>query len=334
MPDREPSWNFKFTPETGPNSDQPLKLSWNVYTPTQVLSDAKPVTPELSKLASVESETIRLNNGIFVRVPSADKKMLSGCQDAGAVALDEHGNISAFSLADGISKAINSKAVAEQAVKFAINELRNRLSSGEMSQEDMKTLLLGVEDRMQVADIAGLKDSWAHAMVEQGASVFTLAQFGYTNVNGQLEKITQSESQNDGLGSTTLMMGIIENGMLRIANVGDGGFMVIKTDGKKIIYEGQAIKGTPSQLSITGSRIATAEIYLAEVPLAVGDVVLAYTDGLSRQISGKKILAEERVADVTRGLQARQTLEDIIKGLLLKAGGSDDATVVGFEYRG
>lgn len=336
MPGHEPNWEFK--------SDSPLRLRWNAYEPTQVLTDGNPIKPELSELVlierkfnpnvKVEVETIRLNSGILVRIPSSSKEKLGSCQDAASVGLDQQGEINAFSIADGISKAVNSKAVAEQAVALAITKLRNRMGAGDMSNEAMKVLLLSIEEKMQVIDVDALEAIWAQDMDRQGARPFTLGQLGYTKEGGQLVKSNQKRSGDYGLGSATLIMGSIENGALRIANLGDGGFMVLSKNGVKFVYEGTSVKGRPSQIDIEGIRIKDTEIYLKEIQLAVGDVVLAYTDGLYHKGTGIKIPTEERVAYVIRALKQGQTIEQIIKALLFEAGGSDDTTVLGFEYKG
>ncbi|HSR89461.1 MAG TPA: protein phosphatase 2C domain-containing protein [Candidatus Udaeobacter sp.] len=310
------------------------------YVPTEVQTEGALVTPEVNVQENFEVETTRFNGGAFIRMPSAldssSKSLLKNCQDAGALHLGKDGKMINFAMGDGVSQSMNGKAAAEMATSVALEEL---VATAGIAHNNltMRSLIQKVEQRMQAGDLDALKEQWAQdILINKNISPgilrsALLADLGYQENNGVLEK-TKAPAKDKKLGSTTLMVGQLENNHLKLAYSSDGGFIVVNSKGVKMFSGQHAIIKSPPQLRLAGDKIDINAIQYTDIELDKGDKVLVYSDGLYHTKKGGEVSSEARAKQVADLVKQGNAVEQIAKTLMQDAAGMDDIEVLAFEY--
>jgi serine/threonine protein phosphatase PrpC len=195
---------------------------------------------------------------------------------------------------------------------------------------------------MQGFDIEALKLQWAQVISDKpNVSLMVknmlLKKIGYIFFKGKLEKKSTPGEDKDienGLGSTTLIVGKLEGSHIKMAYAGDGGFIIANSDRVKAFGGQHAEVKAPAQLRLAGGKIDINQVQYFDIELSKGDTVLVYSDGLYCTAIGGEVSSEFRAKQVVSLIRSGNSVEQIVKSLTSDAAGGDDIEVLAFKYGG
>ena len=128
-------------------------------------------------------------------------------QDFGGVIIGDDSKVKRFAVADGVGEALASRSVAELAVNSALKSPIR----GSIGNEALKGVILGAE--------TSVKDAFDRDAIM--VDIETRAANPMLK-NAWLQKVAAGE-----IGSTTLISGVRHSDRLHIAQLGDGGWVVL-----------------------------------------------------------------------------------------------------------
>lgn len=287
---------------------------------TEVLSQGSGIRSEFVKLKEYEVERTKIKNGIFVRSHKEDALAgIASCQDAGAIAYNQKGNIKSFAIADGVTGSSGGGEAAHEAVVDAVSFLEER-KKGQDFKKICEEVAGETEKRMRATFKKILQPAWEKYHEENKA---------------QDPALMYKRKAERRSGSTTLLSGFIEGNVLYLSRVGDGGFMVVGKDGKikASSNEPETARNVPHIISLGLRDTPTAISQSYVFPLSSGDLFIGNSDGLFHSTTQNKEFSEaDRANQVSQLRRQGVSTEDIVMGLLNDALGGDDNSILAFEY--
>lgn len=146
---------------------------------------------------------------------------------------------------------------------------------------------------------------------------------------GEFSRKAVTPNKFDGIGSSTLQLATIHNGVLHHAIYGDGGTIVLRRNKPSIIL-GNEEAGAPPQINVGHRKMNPANVKQSSVALEPGDVILAFTDGILKRYH----TLLEVLKRVRKLLDSGHTHQEVAKIIMDESGASDDRFVLMFEYEG
>ena len=211
----------------------------------------------------IEIMTIK-QKGIVMRI---GKEGLEKCSDMGGILVDaQTKRVKGFAVADGVGSTLAANSTAYNAVDAAISRMQS--ITGSPDEEKMVGLILEVE-RMLKQSLDGRK-FWEDIEENFAEEVLDVVR-------------EQIEERPGYIGATTLMSGLIEDWVLHVAQLGDGGYFVVNKDGVKMIGGYFDEKTPPGQMTSNPiGKLRRDLISHNSVQVKEGDLVFGFSDGLLR----------------------------------------------------
>lgn len=287
-----------------------------------------------------EVEVTRFKNGLFVRAPSfadqqAEAQELRTCQDTGALGLDAEGELREFAMGDGVGDTLDGAVAARRATAIGLDALR-KYAAIPHEARTMRGLLRHTEVEMQNIDLPALKRAWVDRLVAMGLPRLSM--------NSRLEKLgvqmgrdgvlvpSSHKPGDSGLSSTTLTMGCIQEGRLKMASCGDGGWFVLRAAGGMVCAKDDEA-GPPFKVRLAGGLVDPAGVEYVSHELGRGDAVFCFSDGLRKSRAFDGAGTNAGLARRAEGLFRQGcTLEQLAYTLLEDAIGGDDNSILAFTY--
>ncbi len=293
--------------------DWPVQQSIEQFPRTTIVGCSRPVPP-----AEMET-TIGMS---FVAVRASTDGMRN-CQDVGGVVLDEKTQkVRRFAVSDGVGSCFGSLAVARKAVYDALLKIYPDKSYEEASDflakymQDVASSVTGAYDPESfLQSLQSIADQVPPRL---------LSYYKDTVLNGP-----------NGVGSATLIAGLIENGYFYDAHLGDGGRMIFDKYGevKSLVSVATHKDVAPPQINLAQKTPIPLEcVDCYATPVVEGDRVFVFTDGVL------KYLDENAIMLIIRNLINRKASnETICRELTMRnttdeknPGWPDDVTILGF----